>query len=290
MDITSLYRFPLLPYRGVGLSAAAQCRAEYLAQFKQQAPPWNPARRMKVWRDQSVADKLARGEMQAADPVEYLVFDDRAGALVKMSVPASEAATYNIPGAYDYPAWVPTPTQSTIDGQPIAPHEICTRAEAEAISAEIGGSGVVESESNATWRDERRYFDILWRGTRVRAAKLIQQRVNKGPDGQGGVGWPGKWDLTGPVPRWVQDFNSDHGVYSWQINGGQVPVPCRPLAPGEAIQRVGLTAAWEVVQVKPIIVPPPSDGGASGEVLTALARIEANQAIMMEQMAMLLAR
>lgn len=239
--IDSLKRFAEIKPRGgvTNGDKAEDVRAQYKERFGVQAPPFDPSRPKKYWVDPEAGAKAP------SDLLEYLVFSERTGTLQPIQMKAVDAATVNLPGIFVYPRAAYPSTTSEIDGKPIAPSEIMTREEATALSSEIGGDAVVESESNAIWRDERRYFQIRWRGKLV-SAKILREAKNNS-----GLGSPGTWELSGSDPLWIPQPESDNGVFAVAYSS----VPCRPLAAHERIERDGLAGVWIVKDTR--IVPPP---------------------------------
>jgi len=100
-------------------------RAAYAAAVGTQAPPFNPALPIKGWQGSGT----------------FVVFDQTAGAGVAIEVPDS-AAGVNLPGTYDYPAFVEVPTDAMIWG-PYGPAvavgaiTVCREADAQALAAAL---------------------------------------------------------------------------------------------------------------------------------------------------------
>ena len=85
-------------------------RDSYLAAFGQQAPAYDPSRVIKTWFDSS-ADTSAPANVA----VYKIIAQDPNGnwGFQQMVMPATEAATVNLPGAIVYPPYVVAPTQAT---------------------------------------------------------------------------------------------------------------------------------------------------------------------------------
>ena len=122
----------LTPISALYLFAVYLTRAGYLAVTGNQAPPFDPTKPVKNWFD------------PAPNGQPYLMFDTAAGKLITLPLSASSAATVNLPGSYNYPAYVETPTGATqnclvseIDPTPIDPATLCLVPEAQAIAKAI---------------------------------------------------------------------------------------------------------------------------------------------------------
>src|ERR1035438_3983508 len=122
----------LTPISALYLFAVYLTRAGYLAVTGNQAPPFDPTKPVKNWFD------------PAPNGQPYLMFDTAAGKLITMPLPVSIAATVNLPGTYNYPAFVETPKDamqncmvSEIASTPIDPATLCLVPEAQAIAKAI---------------------------------------------------------------------------------------------------------------------------------------------------------
>src|SRR5207302_8167778 len=91
-------------------------RDTYRVAFGVEAPPYNPARLIKAWFDSSV---------DVSDPSNVAIYKiaarDSKGTwgLKQIVMPAQEAATVNLTGAVNYPAYVIPDTQATRGGSGI---------------------------------------------------------------------------------------------------------------------------------------------------------------------------
>ena len=177
-------------------------RASFLAEFGAQAPAWDPSRVRKTWFDSTV---------DTSDPSNVAVYkiiaQDQGGnwGLRQMVMPASEAATVNLPGAVTYPAYTVAPTQVTSGGSPVNPNYLSLDTDARALMAALGGSGLVQETGNAIFpivypaSEARRIWDFVVNGIVVNAGTLLlAQNAN-------GVGAPGRWDTSKGDPAWVAD-------------------------------------------------------------------------------------
>src|ERR1051326_1259676 len=78
-------------------------RAAYQQATGQQAPPFDPSQPLKRWFDPAPTGQ------------SYLVFDSSAadsGYVSQLAMPAAQAARLNLPGIYNYPAYVSPPTDA----------------------------------------------------------------------------------------------------------------------------------------------------------------------------------
>jgi hypothetical protein len=236
-------------------------RAAYLAAVGTQAPPFNPALPIKGW-----ADPAPGGQ-------PYLMFD--AGAppayTVELAVPAAAAGAVNLPGAYNYPAYVETPTDAELVGPygpvgPIPANEVCLEADAQTVANAIsplypGKTLTVMENSNAGifytvyGTDPRRQWAIAANGAQLipYAQSLIEAAREYGVDA------PGHWALAPlvgadaafpPVLTWVEDPQ----VTVAPAGAVTLPVPIRALLPNERFQLVSPSnplfgqASWMVVR------------------------------------------
>lgn len=205
-------------------------RESYLAEFGVQAPAWDPARLRKTWFDTTV---------DTSDPANVAVYrilaPDQSGnwGPRQMVIPASEAATVNLPGTLTYPAYTVAPTQATSGGSAINPNYLSLEADARALMETLGGSGLVAEMGNAMFpivypaSEPRRVWDFLVNGILVNAgALLLAQNAN-------GAGAPGHWDASRGEPAWVADTVAPTGT------GDTRPpreMPVRDLLPNEKLQ------------------------------------------------------
>ena len=96
----------------------------------QQAPPFDATQPIKGWANPA----------PSGDP--YLVFDSTAAAtgyVSQISLPAAQAAQLNLPGIYNYPAYVSPPTDAVEVGPygpigQVSPDQVCMQADAQAVA------------------------------------------------------------------------------------------------------------------------------------------------------------
>jgi hypothetical protein len=214
-------------------------RAAYQQSSGQQPPPFDPTQPLKGW-----ADPAPTGQ-------PYLVFDSTAAAtgyLSQLTVAPAEASRLNLPGTYNYPAYVSAPTDATEVGPlgmvgPASPDMICLQSDAQAIAAAVAPLfpgqtlNVFETmkQGQAMYyysypSDEARRawaFQITLNGSTTTsfAQQLIEaQNVH-------GVGAPGHWTLGANGLNWVYD----PPVTAAPPNAITLPTPIRALLPNEQI-------------------------------------------------------
>jgi hypothetical protein len=216
-------------------------RAAYQQASGQQAPPFDPSQPVKGW-----ADPAPTGQ-------PYFVFDPTAvatGYVGTLNLPIAEAAVLNLPGPYNYPMPVTTPTDAMEWGPvspigPVDPSTVCMEADAQQVSNEIGplypdqpislqldGPGIYHIVYGVDPR--RQWYIKIGTGTGIAyflAASLINQK-----SASHGVGSPGHWVLqtipgSRPSPTWVYD----PPVTAAPANAVTLPAPIRALLPNEQI-------------------------------------------------------
>jgi len=206
-------------------------RAAYQQATGQQAPPFDPSQPLKGW-----ADPAPSGQ-------PYLVFDSTAAAtgyVRQITLTPAQAAQMNLPGIYNYPAYISPPTDAIEVGPygPIgsaSPDQVCLQADAQTIANQIaplypGQSISVVQENTGIYHyvyglDPRRQWYIQVGNQAFNAQVLIEaQNIH-------GVGAPGHWALTSTGLNWI----SDPPVTVAPANAVTIPVPIRPLLPNEQI-------------------------------------------------------
>ena len=108
--------------------SVAAARALYFSKTGQQAKPFVATDPVKGWFDPSPSGQ------------PYSAFDIVAGKLITMPVPEAIASTVNLPGLYNYSAYVETPTDAVETGpygmsSPISPATVSLEADAQAFVA-----------------------------------------------------------------------------------------------------------------------------------------------------------
>jgi hypothetical protein len=208
-------------------------RDSFLAAFGVQAPDYDPSRLIKTWFDSTV---------DASDPSNvavYKVFSrDAKGqwGLRQIVMPASEAATVNLPGSIQYPPYTIAPTKATRGGvTPIWPVALSLESEAHALLDELGLSGIPlydEGEGSAMpvdyAGDPRRMWDFVYKGVPYGIGPLIASKHRNG------IGAPGRW-VIGDTIQWITDAPAPTG-----LDDQRPPrdVPSRDLLPNE---KIGMT-------------------------------------------------
>jgi len=198
-------------------------RAQYASVFGEQAPPFDPARPAKAWRDVSVPCVVGTS-------TSYTVFNSTTAKFEPLSIPSCDAGRVNLPGKYEYPkrvvaeakAWVVSAAGvriSTVDATLLS-----TREEAEAVRKEIGDPTLTIEDGSLTG-----YFSTYYDPTETRRQWLL---------GNGYVGWmlrnkvgPGKWERQA-AGNWA--FIPD------PVDTGEkaklLPVPVRSLTASESLE------------------------------------------------------
>jgi hypothetical protein len=253
--LSELYRFEIFD------------RESYKAKFGSQAPPYDPRRRIKRWRDPK-----ATGELQ--DPYRYKYFDFAAKEFRDAEITIGEARTLNLPGRYEWGQYKVQPTPALIVGppplapQPLNPEFLSHRTDAEYLASLWNGT-VVESAPKegpfwVDWMGEtRRCYEIrLGDGRQYNVGLLMKARH------AAGHGAPGKWEMTPFGPVWVPDPQPDGST----DGRPEVPVPCRELLANEALH---ITPFGVTVYRTDLESPYNPASTFEGKVLAALERIEA---------------
>jgi len=206
-------------------------RAAYQQATGQQAPPFDSTQPVKGW-----ADPSPTGE-------PYLVFDSTAAAtgyVSQITLPAAQAARLNLPGVFNYPAYVSPPTDAQEVGPfgsigLVSPDQVCLQADAQEVANEIaplfpGQILSVVQENTGIYHyvyglDPRRQWYVQIGNVSYLAQTLIESRNSHG------VGAPGHWTLPSTGLDWIYD----QPVTAAPANAVTLPVPIRPLLPNEQI-------------------------------------------------------
>jgi hypothetical protein len=208
-------------------------RDSYLAAFGIQAPAWDPSRVRKTWFDSTV---------DTSDPANVAVYKivgrDATNnyAIKQMILPATEAATVNIPGAITYPAYVVAPSTVTRAGVGINPNYLSLESDARALMTLSGATGLIDEGSSAVFptiypaNEPRRMWDIIFKNEPLNVGlMMLQQNVN-------GLGAAGSWDWSTSDPQWVAAPAPPTGL---DDTGPARDMAVRDLLPNEKFQ-VGL--------------------------------------------------
>ena len=205
-------------------------RESYRSAFGVDAPAWDPTRLSKSWFDSTV-DASQPGNVASYQ----MIGQDSTGtwSVLPYTMPASEAATVNIPGAMVYPPYVIAPTDAVRGGSPINPAYLSLEAEAQALMTALSGVGLFDDGATAILPniypvdEPRRSWSFLWHGRALNAGQLLVQQFAKG------VGAPGHWDVSSGSPVWVSDPPPPSGLDDTRPPR---PVPVRALLPNEQLQ------------------------------------------------------
>jgi hypothetical protein len=183
-------------------------RETYAKEFGTQAPPFNPEYRVKTWFDSTV---------DLNDPealVSYrTVAQDKAGnwSFRSVSMTAKEAASVNLPGDFEYPAYVVEPTRASRGGSPLNPEYLSTREQAEELLAQIGTGVIVDDGQTPVYPamfpvdEPRRMWAISINGLNHNAGLLLKMQ------NEAGVGRPGHWQMSGADPIWIPQQTGPNG-------------------------------------------------------------------------------
>jgi len=206
-------------------------RAAYQQATGQQAPPYDPTEPIKGW-----ADPAPSGQ-------PYTVFDPTAANtnyIGQIILNAAQAARLNLPGVYNYPAYVSPPTDALEVGPygpigAVSPDQVCMQTDAQEIANEIAplfpGQAVSVTQANMAvfhlvyGLDPRRQWVIQVGSNSFVAQTLIEAKYAHG------IGAPGHWTLASTGLTWIYD----PPVTSAPANAVTVPTAIRPLLPNEQI-------------------------------------------------------
>ncbi len=188
-------------------------RASYFAQFGKPAPPPDPTRRGKAW--------VGNG-----------TFFFLEGSALKQETIAPSDNLPNLDGAGPFPPYViaPSGAYTLLNNQRTGqynPLYLSLQADAQALMSRLGGTNLVDASVGVLDYDpteQRREWEFTdSKGILVNAGALLFIQNMQG------VGAPGHWDQTNPVPVWVPDNPT--------IDQSQPPLgpPCRALAANESI-------------------------------------------------------
>lgn len=237
-------------------------RQSYKEFFGAQAPPFDSDKPVKRWVVNDGTSTFHR-------------FDWDLQQIVMDTMPASEAATINLPGAYEYPQWnnpITTPAVAKgpsgliqLSGVSLA-REDAARELAAQIRADLADKNVsvgvnvadtVIGPWEVVWNGEtRRRITITVNGLGHDAASLLALRNFKG------VGAPGRWEViaVGGITSGVVRFVHDTPVTEPLLHE-EVWVPLRPLFENERVVMHAIgTPMVEKIKVEAPPVPVPNDG------------------------------
>jgi len=208
-------------------------RDSFLAAFGVQSPAWDPTRVTKTWFDTTVNAALP------TNVAVYQVVVETATdvyTIQQMVIPATEAATVNLPGAITYPAYVVAPTDATRGGVGLNPNYLSLQTDAQAVMSAIGGNQLIDEGLGTAFPtvyppdEPRRLWAIVYQGLPLNAGLLLlMQNAN-------GIGAPGSWNLSATDAIWVAAPAAPTGLNDTRPPR---PMPVRSLLANEEFQ-VGL--------------------------------------------------
>ncbi len=185
-------------------------RESIRAAYGVEVPAFDPSRVIKAWFDSTV---------DTSDPSNVVIYrtiaPDAKGqwGVRQLVMPASEAATLNLPGVVQYPPYVVAPTKAARGvNSGIWPETLSLRSEAEALLAELGLSSLElfdEGEGSVfpvIYGDEpRRQWFFVDKGEVHSIGGLLGNKNAKG------IGYPGHW-VVGDSVEWVFDPPAPTGL------------------------------------------------------------------------------
>ena len=212
-------------------------RATYLQAYGEEAPPYDPTRRIKRWVLPVQADcKTPERSMRLVD-----VWDPSLKEVSQIAMSVAEAARPNLPGVASFPKYTPAETTTARmvgagGSQEINGLALADPAAATAIAGEIGrdlGIQVSVQKVPDPWP-----WVIVWGGETRRnltlvtstgqswdAETLLRQRF------AAGVGAPGRWVQGQSGVTFVPD-TPQTGEMDLRP---EIPMACRPLLPNERL-------------------------------------------------------
>lgn len=204
-------------------------RDTYLAAFGVQAPAWDVSRPPKFWFDSTV-DVSAPSNVAV-----YKVVDSNSGTPVlrQLVIQAAEAAAVNIPGAVTYAPYAIAPTGTTRAGAGVNPQYLSLQTSAADLMRQLGGSGLADEGASAQFpaiypaNEPRRMWTFLIAGNPVNVGMLLAAFNS------GGMGAPGRWDLSTGFPQWISAAAAPTGLDDRRVAR---PLPVRDLLPNEELR------------------------------------------------------
>jgi hypothetical protein len=213
-------------------------RAIHLQTFGEEAPSYDPTRRIKRWVLPVPSDcKTPDRSMRLVD-----VWDPTLKEISQIAMTVAEAAQPNLPGAVSYPKYMPTETTAarmvgSNGAQGINGTALADPAAAAAIAGEINrdlGIQVSVQKVSDPWpwvivwgSETRRNLTLVTAsGQSWDAATLLGQRF------AAGIGAPGRWVQGGAGVTFVPD-TPQTGEMDLRP---EIPMACRPLLPNERLE------------------------------------------------------
>jgi len=242
-------------------------RKEFQALFGVQSPPFNPAKRVKLWLDTSKGD----------DPNTPVVYDiltiDKSGAPVyaQQMMSAAEASTPNIPGDFIYDHYVLKPTGAQLRlpmaAFPVDPAELSTEEDAIAMvkmlqpklpNMSLKAEEVILGSGSA----------YIYPADEPRRVRNIVDSVTGNSIGnvgefyfymyKDGIGFPGHWQIGNlGQPEWVREFPPNHPTDPALTLEWPMPVRQLQTPPEKLVLSFGSTITIQRTDLLPL----PSTGG-----------------------------
>jgi hypothetical protein len=202
-------------------------RNSYQTAFGAGAPPYDPSRLIKNWFD-STADLSHPSNVS----VYKTLGQDASGnwGLQQMVMPASEAASVNLPGAITYPPYVVASTPATRGGSGINASYLSLLTDAQTLMATMGGSNISDEGASPVFpviypaNEPRRVWDFIFKNAPLNVGLLLANQNAKG------IGAPGHWDTSGSDAVWVPDAPAPTGLDDTRTPRA---MPMRDLLPNE---------------------------------------------------------
>jgi hypothetical protein len=201
-------------------------RDSYEKEFGVQPPPFNAAKPVKSWFDNTVTSAS----------VTYLTLDLNTLKNVNLTLTKEDAKSVNLQGAYRYTSYIVKPSEclSQPKNIPMPPSQINTlylseRKEAEQLATELSGIVALATEPGGQMSaflvscpetDTRNVWEVVIQGQHYLAGQLLAQK------NQVGIGAPGAWVSTSGTPTW----KPENPVIS---SNNYMRVPVRALYPNE---------------------------------------------------------
>lgn len=242
-------------------------RATYKELYGEEAPAYDPKRRIKRWFFTGLVPDPETGLCKVT------VFDATNRTVREMSMKESEVATPNLPGSVVWPKYVtfvPTPavivdpdggTTLTMNGATLV-NVAQAQGVVDEINAQLGKALTLVAAAEPwpwkiVWNGEpRRKMNITDGAQLWDAAAMLKNRFAKG------VGSPGKWEDQGALgPVFVPETPND----GEQDPRPEIPMPCRPLVTNERIES-GFGGLISIVRTDLTTdEPAPGTGGLTAE-------------------------
>jgi hypothetical protein len=233
------------------LEAKTFDRSSYLKECGEQAPPWDPKRRIQRWADSRAANR------PPSEMYVYYIHEQQPGGvqLRQLMITNAEACKINLPGAYVYPMPVVKPSGAwnaitneqgeEVGKNVITPQALSDRFDALKLIEELRRDGItvdsspVEASGSGVYAvrydlgETRRVWNVVINGGGQNAGLLLEQRNKQG------IGAPGKWvsAMFGGGVVW-QPMPVETALLDTRP---PVPAPMRELLSNEAYRVAGFS-------------------------------------------------